>query len=327
MFNTKNLVHDIKSVPIPFIFEHFCKLKEKLTGQDVKIKSIFNQKERTPSMCVYFDARRGLYRYKDFSTGNSGGAIDLVKEITGLGYRPACDLIIERYNDYILHNNGGYDIAEFKHHSKYHVSSFTYRSWTTKDQYFWTQFNIGSRILEHYNVRPLEYYTMTREDKELVIRGNYLYAYHKADGTVYKIYQPKTLDRKFIKVADYVQGSEQRSGNKNLLITSSLKDIMAIKSLKLNIDLVAPDSENSIIKPVVMEEFQQSYDNIILMFDNDEAGIKGMERYKELYPYVKPAVLAMSKDPADSIKDFGPKEVRNRLVPILNKKISETSTE
>lgn len=322
MFNTKNLVHDIKSVPIPFIFEHFCKLKEKLTGQDVKIKSLFNQKERTPSMCIYYDVRRGLYRYKDFSTGNSGGAIDLVKELTGLGYRPACDLIIEQYNDYILHNNGGYDIKEFKHQSKYHVTDFVYRSWTTKDQYFWTQFNIGSKLLEQYNVRPLEYYTMTREDKELEIKGSYLYAYHKADGSVYKIYQPKTLDKKFIKVADFVQGADQLSGHKNLVITSSLKDIMAIKSLKLEIDLIAPDSENSIIKASLMEDFNSVYENIILLFDNDEAGIKGMQRYKELYPFVKPTILPMSKDPADSIKDFGAKEVRNRLVPIINKQIS-----
>ena len=30
MFKTKNLVHDVKDVPIPWIFQHFCKLKEKL---------------------------------------------------------------------------------------------------------------------------------------------------------------------------------------------------------------------------------------------------------------------------------------------------------
>jgi len=33
------------------------------------------------------------------------------------------------------------------------------------------------------------------------------------------------------------------------------------------------------------------------------------------------AVLPMSKDPSDSIRDFGAKEVHNRLVPILNRKL------
>jgi hypothetical protein len=30
----------------------------------------------------------------------------------------------------------------------------------------------------------------------------------------------------------------------------------------------------------------------------------------------------MSKDASDSIKDFGAKEVRNRIVPILDKKLN-----
>ena len=63
------------------------------------------------------------------------------------------------------------------------------------------------------------------------------------------------------------------------------------------------------------------YKKVIVLFDFDEPGIKAMERYKELYPEVEYAVLPMSKDPSDSIKDYGPKEVYVRLVPILNKKI------
>jgi hypothetical protein len=107
MFKTKNLVHDIKDVPVPWIFEHFCKLKEKLSGQDIKIKSIFNDKERTPSMCIYLDSKQ-VYKFKDFSTGKGGSAVDLVKEITSLSYHKVCQLVVESYNDFVLHNNGGY---------------------------------------------------------------------------------------------------------------------------------------------------------------------------------------------------------------------------
>ena len=91
MFKTKNLVHDIKDVPTPWVFEHFCKLKEKLGGEDVKIKSLFNNKERTPSMCIYFDAKVKVYKYKDFSTGKGGSAIDLVKDLNNLPYHKACN--------------------------------------------------------------------------------------------------------------------------------------------------------------------------------------------------------------------------------------------
>jgi hypothetical protein len=322
MFKTKNLVHDIKNIPVPWIFKHFCNINEKLTGQDIKIKSLFNPKERTPSMCIYTD-KSNTYRYKDFSTGKGGSAIDLVKEITQLSFHKACQLIIETYNDFVLHNNGGYDLEDFQRASKYKVTSHKFRSWTTQDQYFWTQFNIGSRLLDEFHVKPLESYCMTKDDRNLCIKGLYLYGYFKADGTLYKIYQPKTLDKKFIKVADYIQGMHQCIGEKHLLITSSLKDVMSIKSLRLSIDIIAPDSENTMIKQDIMEELRSKYNKIIVMFDYDEAGIKAMQVYKEKYPFVEITVLPMSKDISDSIKDFGAKEVRDRLVPILAKKLND----
>ena len=322
MFNTKDLVHNVKDIPQIWIFEHFCKLKEKLTGQDIKIKSLFNPTERTPSMCIYC-TKAGEYKYKDFSTGKGGSAIDLVKDLNQLSFHKACQLIVEQYNDFVLHNNGGYDIEKFQKASKYKVTSYNARQWSTQDQYFWTQFNIGSKLLEAYNVKPLESYCMTKDDNELCIKGLYLYGYFKEDGTLYKIYQPKTLDKKFIKVTDYIQGMHQCTGERNLLITSSLKDIMSIKSLKLNIDVIAPDSENTMLKHDLMEEIDQKYKSIILLFDNDNAGIESMNKYKERYPFVKLAVLPMSKDVSDSIKDYGAKEVLKRLVPILDKKLND----
>ena len=322
MFKTKNLVHQYKDVPVTWIFEHFCELHEKLSGQDVKIKSLFNPKERTPSMCFYLDAKTKVYRYKDFSTGKGGSAIDLVKDIHGLPFNKACNLVIEQYNDYVLHNNGGYDVQEFKHASRYKVASYVFRSWTQHDSKFWTKFNIGSSLLEKYNVRPLSSYTMIKDDKELCIMGNNLYGYFKADGTLYKIYQPMVQDKKFLKVADFVQGSEQLSGHKSLIITSSLKDLMALKSLKLQIDIIAPDSENCFINKAIMEEYIKIYNTIILLFDNDDPGIKAMKKYQERHPTLEAIVLPMSKDPSDSIRDFGAKEVLARLVPLLNKKLS-----
>jgi hypothetical protein len=318
MFKTKNLVHDVKDVPVSWIFEHFCKLKEKLNGHDIKIKSMFNPKERTPSMCIYLNKDK-VYKYKDFSSGRGGSAVDLVKDLHATTYHKAGQLIVEKYNDFVLHNNGGYDLQEFKQASKYKVCSTTARQWTTQDQYFWTQFNIGTKLLTEHGVTPLESYCMIKDDKELCIRGNYLYGYFKKDGTLYKIYQPKTLDKKFIKVTDYIQGSEQLKEHPFLLITSSLKDIMSLKSLKLSIDIIAPDSENSLIRKETMTEYLKKYKKVMVMFDYDEAGIKAMEKYRELYPEVQAAVLPMSKDPSDSIRDYGAKVVHTRIVPILNK--------
>ena len=324
MFNTKNLVHDIKDVPVTWVFEKFCNLPEKLNGQDIKIKSMFNPKERTPSMCIYYHGDKQQYYFKDFSTGIGGSALDLVKQVNNYSYREACSIILEKYNDYILHNNGGYDVQTFKQASKYKVAEYVFRSWNTSDQYFWTQFNIGSRLLDEYHVKPLEHYTLLKEadgvENKLTIHGNYIYGYFKADGTLYKIYQPKTKDRKFLKVESYIQGSEQVKGNEFLVITSSLKDIMSLRSLKLPLDVVAPDSENTMIRKDIMEDYLERYKRLVVMFDNDEAGIEAMKKYREKYP-VELLLLPLSKDISDSMKAHGPKQVFRVLIPLLNRKL------
>ena len=273
-------------------------------------------------MCIYTN-KDNNYRYKDFSTGKGGDSISLVKELYNLKYHQACQLIVEKYNEYVQKNKSGYIAEEFKQQYKYKVSGYKMREWNTQDQQYWTQFNIGTRILSKYNVVPFSSYTMVKEDSHLTIKGIYIYGYFKNDGTLYKIYQPKTLDKKFIKVDNYIQGLEQIKPYDYLIITSSLKDIMSIKSLKLHADVIAPDSENTMISKEIMNNFIKSYKKVVLLFDNDQAGIESMKKYKDLYPALSISILPMSKDVSDSIKDFGAKEVRSRLIPILNKKLNE----
>jgi hypothetical protein len=326
MFKTKNLVHDVKDVPIPWVFEHFGNLSEKLCGQDIKIKSVFSN-EKTPSLCIYIDSKTKVYKFKDFSSGKGGTCIDFVKDINNCSFHKACVKIVETYNDFILHNNGGYDVSEFKECTKYKVKQYQFRTWTTQDQYFWTQFNIGSNLLNRYCVKPLSSYTMEKisdgETKNLTISGNYIYGYFTKDGTLYKIYQPKTLDKKFIKINNYIQGSDQLEKHKFLIITSSLKDIMSLKSLKINADIVAPDSENTMISDDIMNDYLDNYEKIIVLFDNDAAGYKSMLEYIKNYPYLKMVTLLMSKDISDSIKDHGAKKVFYNLVPLLDKKLND----
>ncbi len=327
MLSTKNLVNNYKEVPETWIFEYYCKLKEKLSGQEIVIKSLFNSKDKAPSMCIYTDKNTKRYKYKDFSSGKGGSALDLIQDLFTIPFKYAAVKVVEEYNDYILHNNGGYNIEEFKEHSRYKVTDHTKRKWNTKDQYFWTQFNIGSKLLEKHHVFPLDNYIMSKEDdgdvKTLTISGNYIYGYYNKEGELYKIYQPKNKEKKFIKVKNYIQGSDQLSGkHKCLVITSSLKDLMSLKSLNLSMDIVSPDSENTMIPKETMIRWKKIYPIIIVLFDNDEPGIKAMKKYRDEYntPLV---LLSLSKDPADSVKDHGALKVRDNLVPLIDAKLCE----
>ncbi len=322
MISTKNLICDLTDVPREWVFEHYLNLTEKLTGQDIKMKSIFNTREKTPSMCIYLD-RNGIYKYKDFSSGNGGDAISLVQTLFNLPSRGSASYkIVEDYNQYVL-NNGYNPIKSYKQHSKFKVTDYEMRHWNTLDQKYWMGFHIGSRLLSRYNVVPLEYYIMQKTDENdsvssMTIRGNYIYGYFREDGTLYKIYQPKVKESKFIKVRDYIQGTEQLVFDKPyLIITSSLKDLMAYHKLKIsNSEAIAPDSENTMIPENIMSSISSKYQGVCVLFDNDEAGIRAAEKYKLRYGFDY-VVLELEKDLSDAIKVHGIDKVRESLLPLL----------
>ena len=322
MISTKNLICDLTDVPREWVFEHYLNLTEKLTGQDIKMKSIFNTREKTPSMCIYLD-RNGIYKYKDFSSGNGGDAISLVQTLFNLPSRGSASYkIVEDYNQYVL-NNGYNPIKSYKQHSKFKVTDYEMRHWNTLDQKYWMGFHIGSRLLSRYNVVPLEYYIMQKTDENdsvssMTIKGNYIYGYFREDGTLYKIYQPKVKESKFIKVRDYIQGTEQLVFDKPyLIITSSLKDLMAYHKLKIsNSEAIAPDSENTMIPENIMSSISSKYQGVCVLFDNDEAGIRAAEKYKLRYGFDY-VVLELEKDLSDAIKVHGIDKVRDNLLPLL----------
>jgi hypothetical protein len=327
MLRTKSLITEITEVPREWIFEHYLQLQEKLTGQDIKIKSVFNKNDKTPSMCIYY-ASNNTYKYKDFSTGKSGDAINLIMELTEpkLTTRgETAHKIIEDYNAFIL-NNKDDGIRQFKKKSKYKVVDFTIRSWSNFDDKYWSKFNIGSKLLEFYKVSPLSDYKLQKEEDgsitEQVIKSTNMYGYFRKDGTLYKIYHPLVKDYKFIKVQDYIQGMDQLTMKvPYLIICSSLKDIMAFTKLGYkNAEAIAPDSENTMIQEHVITALKHKYQGICTLFDNDPAGLESMKKYKEKYdlPYV---VLEMSKDLSDSVRDTTLTKVRETLTPMLKEKL------
>lgn len=277
-------------------------------------------------MCISVFNKTGRYCFKDFSTGKGGGALKLVEQMFNLSPAKASEKIVEDYNRYVLLNNGTqHKITEFKVRSKFRVTEHKTREWTVRDRDFWLQFHISSSILNEYNVKPLESYTMTKEEdgelKSLEIKGLLLYGYFTKSGLLYKIYQPRVKEHKFIKITDYLQGSEQLTDSGCLIIASSLKDAMTMKSLGLKCSFIAPDSENTVIKASLIEDFKTRYNTILTIFDNDEAGIAAMKKYKELYdiPYV---YFDLEKDVSDAIKVHGVNIVKRKLVPLINSKLN-----
>lgn len=307
MFSSRKAVVEIDDVPTKWIFEHYLKLQEKLKGQDVKLKSVFNEFDNDPSMYVYMCSRSNTYKFKCFSSGYHGNAINLVQLVCKLDYRNAILKIIEDYKAFL--SNEDYVHTPIVAVPKWSVDSYNIRSWTKDDANYWTQFNIGSKLLEKYNVKPLAEYVLSRGIESFSRKGSKVYGYFNAKDELCKIYQPGS-EKKFLMIKNYIQGWDQIEGKELLLVCSSLKDIMSVKSLGIDCDCIAPNSENSSIDCII--EWIKAYPRKYIIFDNDAAGIKTMERYKKEYgiPFIH---VNLSKDISDSIRDHGAKKVKEYL--------------
>ena len=322
MISTKNLITDLNQIPREWVFEYYLNLKEKLSGQDVKILSIFNARDKVPSMFIYYDVVSKSYKYKDFSSGNQGDSIELVKALFNMPTRGhATYKILNDYQIYIKNNTVA--VVDIFYHDKYKVVDYEMRHWTNFDQTYWMAYKIGSKMLDRYNVIPLSFFTMSKLGLDGVeisytFKKSYVYGYFRNDGSLYKIYMPKNTDKKFIKVENYIQGIDQlRYDCKYLLITSSLKDLMAFNKLGIsNIEAIAPDSENTMIGEKAIGELKPHYERIVVLFDNDDPGIKAAQRYKDKYGF-NTILLPMEKDLSDSVKVHGIDKVREVLFPLL----------
>lgn len=308
---------DISDVPSAWIFEHYCKLGFRLHGQDVKILSMFNPKDSKPSMAIYYSGETNDYAFKDFSSGKGGDAIKLVQELYGLTWKEAQFKIDADY----AKRNEEYEEIEIKAVAKYKVADFTVRKWNVLDVEFWTQFNIGSRLLGEYEVKPLKDYKLIKEVdgvlSELHFTGQHIYGYFKKNGDLHKIYRPKNPDFKFYTVTPYIQGSEQLTYSQStLIICSSLKDTMSLRSLDLSVESVAPPSENTMLPKSVLSAYALKYKRILTLFDNDTAGKLAMNKYESMFN-IPGVYLKLSKDLSDSIRDFGPTKVRQILNPLI----------
>ncbi len=322
MLRTKNLVTSISDIADEWIFENYLNLPEMLNGQDVNIRSIFSNADKKPSFYIFRSRTENKYFWKDFSAGKSGDSVELVRELKKLQYRFEAEiLIVNDYNKYLLHNKSPLrQPTETK--KRYVITNYKTRNWSIDDRDYWTKFKISSQLLSHYNVVPLLYFKVKREDQDIpiTIRGRNIYGYFKKNGELYKIYQPTNLEYKFYKVTDHIQGSEQLTNKPFLVICSSLKDIMAFDLLGFkNAECVAPDSENVNIPDEFIKNVMPKYQGICSIFDNDSAGKIAMQHYLDTYgiPFV---LLKFEKDIADSVKTYGIDTTRLHL----QRSLSET---
>lgn len=139
------------------------------------------------------------------------------------------------------------------------------RNWDKRDADYWKQYGISKDLLIQYQVIPIDYFWINEARFRVKKLG---YAYRFRSG--YKIYQPYETDDKWYSNigTDVLQGYQQIAAHSDtLIITSSLKDVLVIRTL--GYDAIAPQSEMVELKEEQVIELRKRFSNIVLLYDND----------------------------------------------------------
>jgi len=307
------------------IFKYYCRNFSSVKKQ---FASDLRVGDNNPSACIAFI--RGDLMYTDFGTGKSYRAIPYVMEKFGLSYRNT----LEKIN-----SDFGLELGEYgkeitktsltipKIHTK---PDFTeklptiidrkIRKFNAADEKFWGQYGIKLSTLRLFNIDAISHFWINGR----VFKADdlcYSYNYYLEKG-VYrrKIYQPyNTKGFKFISNGGLVVAGEiilPREGEL-LIITKAFKDVLCL--YELGYTAIAPTSETSFVPEQYFYKQKSRFENIVLLYDSDNTGIKFSKEFSVKYniPYIIVPYEKDVKDISDYVKKYGIEQSKQLLTTKL----------
>jgi len=296
-------------------------------GDQFKIGKVMRSPLREdihPSFGVYKSSIRGNLMWKDQATGKTGNVVQFVSEKFNISYNDALKKIlsdIENVN--ISCTEKGRYIQESYSRVKT-VISVQRKNFTDIDDQYWGQYYVSREILKKHNVYPIAAFWVNDIVSSIFYtKEKPLYAYQVFDK--FQIYCPygdkKNKFRTNTSIYD-IHGLEQLPKYGNLLIiTKSKKDVLVLD--KLGYTAIAPCGENTPIPESIIQNLKERFDNIIILYDNDKAGMEGAKKladtYNLTYVYIPIDYNLMFKikDISDYIKNFKITRTRELLKKLL----------
>lgn len=272
-------------------------------GYDFELKKSYSSPLRVgddnPSFNIYED-RRGRLMFKDFGgEGTHGDVFDFVGRRDSLSFFEALvkvnvdfKLGLGKPEHQIYAGSRPMSQREVKELGKFErtiamqvapMIKAWIRAFTEKDVEYWLQYGITLATLRTYDVHCL---------KKVEVNGRLVYQ-HSDDNPCYgyyfkatkhiKCYFPKSRQLRFLGNANNyqdIQGYYQcnvkkTGGNKLLILTKSMKDVMCLR--ELGYDAMAIHGEGQHFYGDFIRHIKKYYPKIISMYDRDKTGVKGMK--------------------------------------------------
>lgn len=294
------------------------------------IKTPFANENR-PSFWTKVDYDGNIF-FKDFGRGYTGDCFKLVMLLFGCDFHTALYKINEDIKlglgtpnskkinlNYADHQNLIQREKVIPEETEVANISYRTRDWQIHDIHFWISHGCSQHVVNLLGVNPIDAFWI---GSKYYKADKYAYAWNTSNNRV-KIYQPynKSVgpnnEHGYLKWRSNTNNQALQgesilpSSGHILLFQSSLKDIACVKSL-FNVPSVAPNGEHGIIPKEKRDDFENRFERIGVLYDNDEAGIKSATQICEESNYelfILPTVDLKTKDPSDF--------VHNGYLPVL----------
>lgn len=299
-----------------------------------KINSPFRRDDR-PSMSI-FSPDGVRVRYKDFGTNEGGDIYELLKKMWHTDIGEVCkrvyrDLKGETSNTPQTRRKNTYAPKVRSTESELRIKI---RDWQQHDIEYWESFGITVDWLKYAEVYPISHKIVIKGNDRMVFGADkYAYAYveHKEGKTTLKIYQPMNKgnfkwsskhDRSVISLWTKVP---QRG--KVLCICSSLKDALCLWA-NTGIPAVATQGEGYSISDTAIKSLKERYENIYILFDNDEPGLVDGRKLAEITGFTNLVLpkINEAKDVSDLYKSLTNKQqFKDIITKIFNNGSSQNN--
>lgn len=315
----------------------------------VRICSPFRE-DRKPSF-GWFEHTSGTILYKDFGTGEIGDVFKFLQQLWDDEEESVLEKVSSHYNLPLIKRPTSFfnlddstnnicdssntppklDRKKVFEHTKieYRIKVFE----QIKHPYF-EQFGISEEVLKKHGVHQCEYVYVRYGNVErlfyMYTPKNPCFVYVEPNG--YKLYQPLTPNKQEKWRSNFQPGTIEcfdllPTNAEILIITSSRKDVMCIKSLNLDFDLacIAPVSENSYSAILERQhELNRRFKHIIVYTNNDEPGVNASIKLtnKTGWQYMNNP-KGEPKDPSDYYKEYG----EQKLKQLISEKINQCCTQ
>lgn len=193
------------------------------------------------------------------------------------------------------------------------ILSFSYTE--IEPSVYWNQYGITKETLKKYNVKTLSDLVLkdSKDTYAYFATGSeplFCYCFSSTGIKVYRPYSKPKFIYAGVLPTPYMFGyDELPSSGKEVIITGGEKDVLSLASHGFN--AICMNSETSHIRESLIQKLSQRFDEIILMYDCDDTGLREMSRVENLYRKkynIRSVILPLagtkqSKDVSDWFKE------------------------